>query len=384
MTTLRAAGITDPGQVRTQNQDAFYVADALILIADGMGGYAGGEVAAAIAAEVVGAHFAEDGSARGLEAAVADANRQIFERGTEPGLEGMGTTLVAAALVGDGAAARVLVANVGDSRAYLLHDGEAPPADRGPLRRRRARPAGPPRGGRGPRAPGAPRAHPGARRRPRRRAGPDRARPGRRRPPAPVQRRPEQRARRRRDPGPAPRRHARRTPPARSSPRRTRTAASTTSPPSSPTWTTPRAPTRATRASWRRRGRGRRGSRRRRSGSAGAAGAPLRGADRRPRDDHDHRSPARSRRPAGAAVDAARLGGAEHAVGRGATRPHRARAPAPASRGPPRAPRVQQVGQLPRRAVPARGRRRPGRRLRRAALVRDVQLRGHASTAATS
>lgn len=122
MTTLRAAGVTDPGQVRPQNQDAYYVADALILIADGMGGYAGGEVAAAIAAEVVGAHFAEDGSASGLEAAVADANRQIFERGTEPGLEGMGTTLVAAALVGDGAAARVLVANVGDSRAYLLHD----------------------------------------------------------------------------------------------------------------------------------------------------------------------------------------------------------------------------------------------------------------------
>jgi PPM family protein phosphatase len=124
MTALRAVGITDPGQVRAQNQDAFYVADDLVLIADGMGGYAGGEVAAAIAAEVVGAHFKEDGSAIGLEEAVADANRQIFERGVEPGLEGMGTTLVAAAVVGSGTTARVLVANVGDSRAYLLRGGE--------------------------------------------------------------------------------------------------------------------------------------------------------------------------------------------------------------------------------------------------------------------
>ncbi|HEV3328064.1 MAG TPA: PP2C family serine/threonine-protein phosphatase [Acidimicrobiales bacterium] len=123
MTALRAAGITDPGQVRAQNQDAFYVAEDLVLIADGMGGYAGGEVAAAIAAEVVGARFLEDGSANGLEAAVAAANRQIFERGVEPGLEGMGTTLVAAAVVGSGPTVRVLVANVGDSRAYLLRDG---------------------------------------------------------------------------------------------------------------------------------------------------------------------------------------------------------------------------------------------------------------------
>jgi len=123
VTTLHAAGITDPGQVRAQNQDTFYVADDLVLIADGMGGYAGGEVAAAIAAEVVGAHFAADGSPTGLEDAVADANRQIYERGVEPGLEGMGTTLVAAALVVSGESPRVLVANVGDSRGYLLRDG---------------------------------------------------------------------------------------------------------------------------------------------------------------------------------------------------------------------------------------------------------------------
>jgi len=109
--------------VRPQNQDTFYVADDLVLIADGMGGYAGGEVAAAIAAEVVGEHFAADGSAAGLEDAVLDANRKIFERGVEPGLEGMGTTLVAAAVVRTGTTSRLLLANVGDSRGYLLRDG---------------------------------------------------------------------------------------------------------------------------------------------------------------------------------------------------------------------------------------------------------------------
>jgi len=126
VTSLRAAGSTDPGQVRTQNQDAFFIADDLVLIADGMGGYAGGEVAAAIAAEVVGAHFGDDASAHGLEDAVLDANRQIFDRGVEPGLEGMGTTLVAVAVVeAEGTDAdTLLLANVGDSRCYLLHDGE--------------------------------------------------------------------------------------------------------------------------------------------------------------------------------------------------------------------------------------------------------------------
>jgi serine/threonine protein phosphatase PrpC len=121
MTMLRAAGITDPGQVRTQNQDTFFVSEDLVLIADGMGGYAGGEVAAQIAADVVGEHFATDGSAGGLSDAVADANRRIYERGGEQGLEGMGTTLVALAVVDR--RTRVLLANVGDSRAYLLRDG---------------------------------------------------------------------------------------------------------------------------------------------------------------------------------------------------------------------------------------------------------------------
>lgn len=123
MTALRAAGITDPGQVRGQNQDTFIIRDDLVLIADGMGGYAGGEVAAEIAADVVANRFSTDATARGLAEAFHDANRRIFERGAEPGLEGMGTTLVAAAVVAGAGTERLLVANVGDSRGYLLRDG---------------------------------------------------------------------------------------------------------------------------------------------------------------------------------------------------------------------------------------------------------------------
>lgn len=123
MTTLDAAGVTHPGQVRAQNQDTYFVSVDLVLIADGMGGYAGGEVAAAIAAEVVETSFVGHATPTGLETAVLDANRRIFERGVEPGLEGMGTTLVAAGLVLSGGRTRLLVANVGDSRGYLLRDG---------------------------------------------------------------------------------------------------------------------------------------------------------------------------------------------------------------------------------------------------------------------
>lgn len=126
MTRLRAAGTTDAGQVRAQNQDAFYVSDELVLVADGMGGYAGGEVAAAIAAEAVEAHFAAHDAPHVLEAAVHDANRRIYDRGGEPGLEGMGTTLVAVAVVDGGQGdvdERLLLANVGDSRCYLLRAG---------------------------------------------------------------------------------------------------------------------------------------------------------------------------------------------------------------------------------------------------------------------
>jgi PPM family protein phosphatase len=123
VTTLRAAGSTDVGQVRPQNQDAFAVGEDIVLIADGMGGYAGGEVAAAIASEVVEAQFHDDTTSDGLKSAIEEANRRIYERGVEPGLEGMGTTLVAVAIIAASGEQRVVLANVGDSRCYRLRDG---------------------------------------------------------------------------------------------------------------------------------------------------------------------------------------------------------------------------------------------------------------------
>jgi len=94
-----------------------------------MGGHQGGEVASKLAVDVLRTAYA-DTSADALTDAISDANERIHDVGeADPDLRGMGTTLVAAAVVpgedGDGSAAeaRLLVANVGDSRAYLFRDG---------------------------------------------------------------------------------------------------------------------------------------------------------------------------------------------------------------------------------------------------------------------
>jgi serine/threonine protein phosphatase PrpC len=127
MTRLRAAAATDPGRVRTSNQDLALVVGNLIVVADGMGGHAGGEVAARTAVEALETAFANDSSADGLLEAAMTANRAVYERAErEEALRGMGTTLTAAALMGDSYPAgpgRVALVNVGDSRAYLLEEG---------------------------------------------------------------------------------------------------------------------------------------------------------------------------------------------------------------------------------------------------------------------
>ncbi len=121
---------TDVGHVRQSNQDDFgeFENDAgckLLVVADGMGGHAGGEVAARTCVERVGEVFR---SASGnydavLRRALEDANDCVYRMGVEtPGLRGMGTTAVA--IVFDPAQPDTAwVAHVGDSRAYRLHDG---------------------------------------------------------------------------------------------------------------------------------------------------------------------------------------------------------------------------------------------------------------------
>jgi PPM family protein phosphatase len=120
MARLRTAGRTDIGQLRENNEDVIVSSDRLGLVADGMGGHPGGEIAANVAAGVVAASFTGR-SADELEAAIRAANWEIRDRSVvQAGLEGMGTTVCAVGLLTNGELALV---NVGDSRAYLWHEG---------------------------------------------------------------------------------------------------------------------------------------------------------------------------------------------------------------------------------------------------------------------
>ena len=125
MTVLRVGSATDVGQVRTNNEDELLVTEHLFAVADGMGGHAAGEVASLTAVEALKAAFERDRSADGLAEAVREANRAVWHRAAEqPELRGMGTTVTSVALVDDDGEQLLAIANVGDSRAYLLRDGE--------------------------------------------------------------------------------------------------------------------------------------------------------------------------------------------------------------------------------------------------------------------
>lgn len=112
---------TDVGCVREHNEDSLIVAAPLYVVADGMGGHAAGEVASEIAVNIVAEQAPAHPDAQALGRAVEAANRAIIGASAEgSGREGMGTTCTAAMLEGD----QLVIAQVGDSRAYLLHDGD--------------------------------------------------------------------------------------------------------------------------------------------------------------------------------------------------------------------------------------------------------------------
>ncbi len=120
MTSFRAGAVTDTGRARAVNQDSLLVIDdRLYAVADGMGGHRGGEVASALALESLAGNLHEP-STRALVAGVTTANQVVHERSSaDPELRGMGTTLIALALiVGPDGDERLAMANVGDSRAY--------------------------------------------------------------------------------------------------------------------------------------------------------------------------------------------------------------------------------------------------------------------------
>lgn len=111
---------TDIGYVRDHNEDSLTIIPPLFAVADGMGGHEAGEIASEITvntlAELAPSHL----DAEGLTAAVEAANYNVMKAPRQGiGRDGMGTTLTAAMLEGE----RLLIAQVGDSRAYLLHKG---------------------------------------------------------------------------------------------------------------------------------------------------------------------------------------------------------------------------------------------------------------------
>lgn len=123
-TTIKSTAVSHVGKIRANNQDSGYAGRQLFIVADGMGGHAGGDVASAMAIKRIveadrpftSAHDAEFA----LQAALIAANTLIAETVFDhPELTGMGTTVTALLRVGD----HIALAHIGDSRLYLYRGG---------------------------------------------------------------------------------------------------------------------------------------------------------------------------------------------------------------------------------------------------------------------
>lgn len=122
---MLAQAQTDIGMVREINEDSFVCQPPLFLVADGMGGHVAGEVASRLAAETIARHFAAAGPeseyTEALAEAISQANALIFRMARKNSdCTGMGTTVTAAFIDGH----QLFWGHVGDSRLYLLRDGE--------------------------------------------------------------------------------------------------------------------------------------------------------------------------------------------------------------------------------------------------------------------
>jgi serine/threonine protein phosphatase PrpC len=121
---LRAVAASDMGLVRSNNEDAVFVGERLLVVADGMGGLPAGELASDIVVKALADVDPMPDSGEALQdlcAALETANRRIGEAAAEDiERDGMGTTVTALLLAGD----RVAALNVGDSRCYLSRDGK--------------------------------------------------------------------------------------------------------------------------------------------------------------------------------------------------------------------------------------------------------------------
>jgi PPM family protein phosphatase len=122
---LEAFGLSDPGCIRQNNEDCYLVSPTagVYIVADGMGGAQAGEHASKLAVDTVASYLenAAAPDAETLSQAVRAANLRVMSAAaSDPTLEGMGTTLVVALESGPD----LLIASVGDSRAYVYHGSE--------------------------------------------------------------------------------------------------------------------------------------------------------------------------------------------------------------------------------------------------------------------
>jgi protein phosphatase len=122
--SIAAVAVSHVGKVRSNNQDSGYAGSSLFLVADGMGGHAGGDVASAIATtrikEIDHDYPTAEDAQVALQSALLAANGLLAETVFEhPELTGMGTTVSALMRVDD----KMAIAHIGDSRIYLLRDG---------------------------------------------------------------------------------------------------------------------------------------------------------------------------------------------------------------------------------------------------------------------
>ncbi len=128
MYMMKSAGLTDMGRLRTNNEDSYAIEDSLLIVADGMGGAAAGEIASSIAVKTITeklkniSHKSDDQVTEAVINAILDADKSVKEQTSlKPELLGMGTTVVTAVYFDS----RVVIGNVGDSRAYLISDSSA-------------------------------------------------------------------------------------------------------------------------------------------------------------------------------------------------------------------------------------------------------------------
>ena len=129
---MEAWGLSDPGNVRQQNQDAYRIEtfdrrSMLCVVCDGMGGAKSGNIASALAIDVFvqeveatrTSGMTDEQIGRMLKAGVKQANFSVYDQAMQfSDFDGMGTTLVAVYIEGN----RAFVVNVGDSRAYLINN----------------------------------------------------------------------------------------------------------------------------------------------------------------------------------------------------------------------------------------------------------------------